>query len=128
MSTSDRARELKAVNATACPVVTSIEEIGTTWRLLVLDDLREGEKRFNELKRSTGARSKTLSEVLDALLEHDLVEKRMEEAAPVAVYYELTPKGRSLVPVLEELAEWGREWVEGADEDPRPVPDAGGGR
>ncbi|ELY99953.1 transcriptional regulator [Natrialba aegyptia DSM 13077] len=35
----------------------SVEEIGSKWKLIVLNDLRDGEKRFNELKRSTGASS-----------------------------------------------------------------------
>ncbi|MEF8915746.1 winged helix-turn-helix transcriptional regulator [Natronomonas sp.] len=96
-----------------CPVVESMEQIGSKWRLLVLHDLQEGEKRFNELKRSTDANSRTLSRVLDDLQDADFVERRLEEDAPVATYYSLTDKGRSLCPVFDEIEAWADEWLDG---------------
>jgi DNA-binding HxlR family transcriptional regulator len=98
-------------NAGACPVVEAVEEIGSEWRLIVLHDLQEGEKRFNELKRSTGASSRTLSRVLDDLEDSDLVERRVEER-PIASYYSLTEKGAALCPVMDTLEEWADEWVQ----------------
>ena len=94
-----------------CPVVESIEQIGSPWRLVILHDLQEGEKRFNELKRSTDANSRTLSRVLDDLQETDLVDRRLEEDAPVATYYSLTAKGRSLCPVFDEIKSWADDWL-----------------
>ncbi len=90
-----------------------MEQIGSKWRLLVLHDLQDGEKRFNELKRSTDANSRTLSRVLDDLQETGLVERRLEEDAPVATYYSLTEKGRSLCPVFDEIEAWADDWLEG---------------
>lgn len=78
----------------ACPVIESIELIGSQWRLAVLHELLEGEQRFNELKRSTGANARTLSRVLDDLGEMGFVDRRIEEDAPIASYYSLTEKGR----------------------------------
>ena len=100
-------------NAAACPVVEAVEEVGSQWRLVVLYGLEEGEKRFNELKRSTGASSRTLSRVLDDLGETGFVERRLEEDAPVATYYSLTPKGRSLCPVFDEIEAWADSWLDG---------------
>jgi DNA-binding HxlR family transcriptional regulator len=97
----------------ACPVVESMEQIGSKWRLLVLHDLQDGEKRFNEIKRSTNANSRTLSRVLDDLGETGFVERRLEEDAPVATYYSLTPKGRSLCPVFDEIEAWADSWLDG---------------
>jgi DNA-binding HxlR family transcriptional regulator len=99
-------------NSGACPVVEAVEEIGSRWRLIVLHDLQGGEKRFNELKDSTGASSSTLSRVLDDLEGLGLVERRVEER-PIASYYSLTPKGEALSPALDELADWSEEWLEG---------------
>jgi DNA-binding HxlR family transcriptional regulator len=76
-------------NADACPIVEAIGEIGSEWRLVVLHDLQDGEKRFNELKRSTGASSRTLSRVLDDLEELGMVDRRVEEK-PIASYYSVT--------------------------------------
>ncbi|SEN85482.1 transcriptional regulator, HxlR family [Halorientalis persicus] len=98
-------------NPGACPIVRSIEQIGSQWRLVVLHDLREEEKRFNELKRSTGASSRTLSRVLDDLQEMGFVSRRLEEDAPVATYYTLTDKGASLCPVFDEIETWADEWL-----------------
>ena len=94
-----------------CPVVDSLEQIGSKWRLVVLHDLSEGEKRFNELKRSTEASSRTLSRVLDDLQESGLVHRRLEEDAPVATYYSLTDKGASLCPVFDEIERWADDWL-----------------
>lgn len=104
------------VDPQACPTAESLEVIGTQWRLHVLHDLNdEGEMRFNELKESTGASSRTLSQSLDALTEAGLVDKRMEEAAPVATFYSLTERGEALGPVFDELDAWARDHVDPAD-------------
>lgn len=95
----------------ACAVVDSLQLVGSQWRLLVLHDLQEGEKRFNELKRSTDANARTLSRVLDDLGEAGLVSRRVEEDAPVATYYTLTEKGESLCPVFDEIEAWAEEWL-----------------
>ncbi|WP_089880809.1 winged helix-turn-helix transcriptional regulator [Halogeometricum limi] len=95
----------------ACGVIDSIQQIGSQWRLIVLHDLQDGEKRFNELKRSTGSSSRTLSRVLDDLQELGFVSRRLEEDAPVATYYSLTSKGESLAPVFDEINCWANEWL-----------------
>ena len=94
-----------------CAIVESLKLIGSQWRLVVLHDLQDGEKRFNELKRSTDASSRTLSRVLDDLQEAGFVNRRTEEDAPIATYYSLTSKGRSLCPVFDEVEQWADEWL-----------------
>jgi len=96
---------------TPCPVVDSIEQIGSKWRLVVLHELLSGESRFNELKRETDANARTLSRVLDDLQETGFVHRRLEEESPVATYYSLTDKGESLAPVFEEIDDWAHEWL-----------------
>ncbi|PSP37634.1 transcriptional regulator [Halobacteriales archaeon QH_7_65_31] len=96
----------------ACVVIDSLEQIGSQWRLIVLHDLQAGEKRFNELKRSTDASSRTLSRVLDDLGEMGFVNRRLEEDAPVATYYSLTEKGESLAPVFEAIESWAGDWLD----------------
>ena len=115
--TESRQNEIEKQNASACPVIKAIDQIGTPWRMNIIYALREGEKRFNELKRATGARSKTLSDALDELVDNDIVTRRMEEDAPVAVYYALTSKGEDLLDVLSELDEWAQDWGEEAPEE-----------
>lgn len=107
----DEATEVERRNPDVCNVVGSIEEIGSKWKLIVLNDLRDGEKRFNELKRSTGASSYTLSRVLDDLEDEGFLENRKEFESPVASYYTLTEKGSALCPVFDVLDEWGEDWL-----------------
>ena len=110
---SESATEADAATApeTPCPVIDSIEQIGSKWRLVVLHELLSGEARFNELKRETDANARTLSRVLDDLQETGFVDRRLEEDAPVATYYSLTDKGESLAPVFEEIDSWANEWL-----------------
>jgi DNA-binding HxlR family transcriptional regulator len=108
---SERFEDESQANPDACPVVESLEQIGSQWRLIILHELQNGERRFNELKRATDASSRTLSRVLDDLQETGFVERRIEEDAPVATYYRLTDRGESLQPVFEEITSWAEEWL-----------------
>lgn len=111
MSSTSEASDTSAEQSSdLCSVVEAIQQIGSEWRLVVLHDLDEGEKRFNELKRSTDASSRTLSRVLDDLEDADLVDRRVEDR-PVATYYSLTEKGEALCPVFSDLEEWSEEWL-----------------
>ncbi len=101
-----------------CYVAKSLKQIGSEWRLIVLHDLQGDEKRFNELKRSTEANSRTLSRVLDDLQEMGFVTRRLEEDAPVATYYSLTEKGASLCPVFDAIEQWGKQWIEATETNP----------
>lgn len=110
-STTSRNDTTEEKNPEACAVVEAIEQIGSQWRLVVLNDLLDDEKRFNELQRSTGASSRTLSRVLDDLEAVGLVNRRVEDQ-PIATYYSLTEKSRELCPVFEELESWADSWVD----------------
>jgi DNA-binding HxlR family transcriptional regulator len=117
MSTaSTRQDEVHTKNVEACPVVQAVETVGTPWRLQILYALRESELRFNELKRATGGRSKTVSDALDVLTDEGLIARRTEEAAPIAVYYQLTEKGKTLLSRLDEVSQWAVEWMEDVDD------------
>ena len=96
-----------------CPVVKTLEEIGSRWRMTVIHVLREGELRFNELKRATDANSQTLSRVLEDLEETGYVDRRVADGSPVAVYYSLTQKGSELHAAFDEIHAWGEKWMDG---------------
>ena len=100
-------------NPGICSVVEAVEQIGSQWRLIILHDLQDGEKRFNELKRSTDASSRTLSRVLDDLEEAELIDRRVEDR-PIGTYYSLTEKGAALCPVFDHLEEWAETFLCGS--------------
>jgi DNA-binding HxlR family transcriptional regulator len=118
--TDSRQNEVERRNASACPVIEAIDQVGTPWRMNAVYALEGGEQRFNDLKRATGARSKTLSDALGELVDNDVVVRRVEADAPVAVYYGLTTKGEELVDALGALDEWARGWGAEVPEGPNP--------
>ena len=85
------------------------------WTLLVIRDLADGRSRFCELERSLqGISPRTLSLRLRALEEEGIVERQTFPEVPPRVEYVLTAKGRALVPLIEDMRAYGREWL-GAD-------------
>lgn len=86
-STHTRAGEsIEDRNPDGCPVVEAMEQIGSSWRLIILHNLLGEEVPLNELTRATGATSRTLARVLDDLEDADLIERRVEDK-PLATDY-----------------------------------------
>ena len=80
--------------------------------MLVIRDLAEGRARFCELERSLeGISPRTLSLRLRALEEEGIVERQTYPEVPPRVEYALTEKGRALVPIVETMRVYGREWL-----------------
>ena len=83
----------------------------------MLRDLSEGRTRFCELERSlAGISPRTLSLRLRALEEEGIVKRHTFPEVPPRVEYQLTPKGTALMPLIEDMREYGREWL-GVDDD-----------
>jgi DNA-binding HxlR family transcriptional regulator len=84
------------------------------WTILVIRDLAAGCSRFCELERSlAGISPRTLSLRLRALEQEGIVERRTFPEVPPRVEYALTDKGRALLPLLEDMRRFGREWLTG---------------
>jgi DNA-binding HxlR family transcriptional regulator len=93
----------------ACPTRQLLDRVGTKWTtMLVLTlDRRDGELRFNELKRAmTGISQKMLTQTLRSLERDGLITRRVEPSVPPRVFYGLTPRGTSLAQPLAQLREW----------------------
>jgi DNA-binding HxlR family transcriptional regulator len=102
-----------------CPVARTAEIIGNKWTPLIVRDLAHGQKRFSELERSLrGISPKTLSERLKRLEESEVVDRHCFAEVPPRVEYTLTPKGYALLPVIDSMRAFGREWL--ADEECEP--------
>jgi DNA-binding HxlR family transcriptional regulator len=98
--------------ATSCGVAACAEIIGAKWTALLVHDLSEGPRRFSELERScAGISPRTLSERLRALEDEGIVERRSYHEAPPRVEYELTDKGHALLPIIDAMREFGRDWL-----------------
>src|SRR6266571_859229 len=103
-----------AVDGT-CPVCRTAEIVCAKWTLLLIRDLAEGRSRFCELERSLqGISPRTLSLRLRALEEERIVERHTYPEVPPRVEYALTEKGRALLPIIDDMREYGNRWL-GAD-------------
>ena len=95
-------------DATSCAVAACAEIIGAKWTALLVHDLSEGPRRFSELEHScAGISPRTLSERLRALEDEGIVERRSYAESPPRVEYELTDKGDALLPIINEMREFG---------------------
>ena len=118
-------------DASLCPTYhRAIELIGRRWSGAILQVMRTGLSRFNDLAAAIpGLSDGMLSERLKELEAEQLVERRVIPATPVRVEYHLTAKGQALGEVLDAVAAWAHDWLAPADdgataqaEQPDPVP------
>ena len=111
----------------SCPVCRTAEIVCGKWTLLVIRDLAEGRSRFCELERSLqGISPRTLSLRLRALEQEGIVKRETYPEVPPRVEYALTEKGQALVPLIESMRVYGRQWLgcEAVDELGAPEPEA----
>ncbi|PAF32667.1 helix-turn-helix domain-containing protein [Paenibacillus sp. 7516] len=99
----------KVKNIQDTPFGYTVSVIGGKWKMVILYLLAEGQTvRFNDLKRQIGAITyKMLSSQLKELEADGLVNRKEYPQVPPKVEYSLTAKAESLLPIMEELCEWG---------------------
>jgi DNA-binding HxlR family transcriptional regulator len=92
-----------------CPVTTAIAVIAGKWKPTILCEIREGARRFSDLRRDIpGISEKVLSQHLRDLEADGIVARReFHEGAVLATEYAFTDYGRTLIPALNALAQWG---------------------
>jgi DNA-binding HxlR family transcriptional regulator len=94
-----------------CPVETAIEVICGRWKVLILQELFNGTKRFSEIHRVLGGIShRTLTKQLRELEAHGIIKRRVYREIPPKVEYSLTTLGETLRPVLDVIHEWSVQY------------------
>jgi DNA-binding HxlR family transcriptional regulator len=92
-----------------CAMDVAMSYVGGKWKTVVLWYLRNKTLRFGELKKQIPQiTEKMLSLQLKALEEDGLVQREVFAEVPLRVEYSLTEFGKTLVPMLEAIAQWGR--------------------
>lgn len=99
----------KVKNIQDTPFGYTISIIGGKWKMVIMYLLAENQTvRFNDLKRQIGAITyRTLSSQLKELEADGLVTRKEYPQVPPKVEYSLTDKAETLLPILEQLCEWG---------------------
>ena len=95
----------------ACPVATTVQLIGSKWKLLILRNLRMRPWRFNELRKDLdGISQKVLTDSLRSMEEDGIIIRTVYPQVPPRVEYALSPLGESMSPILDAMEEWGNAY------------------
>jgi len=96
-----------------CPMEVTLELIGGKWKALLLWHLMGGTLRFHELRALVPqVTPKMLTQQLRDLEKDDLIERKVYPVVPPKVEYSLTEFGKSLIPILDVMCNWGSEYIE----------------
>ena len=92
----------------ACPVATTVQLIGSKWKLLILRNLMMRPWRFNELKRDLeGISQKVLTDSLRSMEADGIVTRTVYAEVPPRVEYALSELGETMRPIMKSMEEWG---------------------
>ena len=102
-----------------CPVEATLELIGGKYKALILWHLSEGKLRFSELRKVIkNATPKMLTQQLRELEAQALIHREVYPVIPPKVEYSLTETGRSLLPILVAMRDWGAGYLRKKDMEP----------
>ncbi|MEO1054088.1 MAG: helix-turn-helix domain-containing protein [Bacteroidota bacterium] len=91
-----------------CPFMLTLRFIGKRWKPAVLWKINDGYIRFKDLKKQLpGISDKMLSQTVSELTRDGILKKRIYEEVPLRVEYGFTDFGKTLLPVLSRMNEWG---------------------
>ena len=97
----------------ACPVATTVQLIGSKWKLLILRNLMARPWRFNELRKDLdGVSQKVLTDSLRAMESDGIITRTVYPEVPPRVEYALSSLGETMRPILDAMEKWGREYKE----------------
>ena len=99
-----------------CPVATTVQLIGSKWKLLILRNLLQRPWRFTELQKSlTGISQKVLTGSLRSMEEDGIIVRTVFAEVPPRVEYSLSPLGESMRPILDAMEQWGIDYKKQAE-------------
>lgn len=92
----------------ACPVATTVQLIGSKWKLLIMRNLLARPWRFNELKKDLeGISQKVLTDSLRSMEEDGIITRTVYPEVPPRVEYALSALGESMRPIIGAMEAWG---------------------
>lgn len=96
-----------------CPVATTVQIIGSKWKLLILRNLLHRPWRFNELKKDLdGISQKVLTDSLRSMEADGIIVRTVYAEVPPRVEYALSDLGETIRPILDAMAIWGANYKE----------------
>lgn len=99
--------------ALQCPIRSVLSKVTGKWQIVILITLENGPLRFGQLKRAVGdITQRVLTENLRGLQRDGYLSRTVYEGPPVAVSYELTSQGKSIVAKMWPLVDWANQHME----------------
>ena len=96
---------------TSCPVEYTASIISNKWKVLILRDLFEGTKRYNELTRLVvGISAKVLTQNLRDLESDGIISRKVYPEVPPRVEYSITDMGLELKEILDVMKAFGEKY------------------
>ncbi len=92
-------------------MATTVQLIGSKWKLLVLRNLMDRPWRFNELRKSLdGISQKVLTDSLRSMEEDGIITRTVYPEVPPRVEYALSELGETMRPIIKSMEEFGRKY------------------
>lgn len=108
------ARSRPEESRSPCPIATSLDIIGDRWTLVILRDMINGKRRFSEfLSSPERIATNVLTDRLALIEAAGLAIRKAYQARPKRYEYELTEKGRDLLPVMQDICRWANKHFPG---------------
>ena len=97
----------------ACPVATTVQLIGSKWKLLIMRNLLARPWRFNELKKDLeGISQNVLTDSLRSMEADGIITRTIYPEVPPRVEYALSELGESMRPIMNAMELWGKNYKE----------------
>lgn len=97
----------------ACPVATTVQLIGSKWKLLIMRNLLARPWRFNELRKDLdGISQKVLTDSLRSMEQDGIITRTVYPEVPPRVEYALSELGESMRPIINAMEVWGKNYRE----------------
>lgn len=94
-----------------CPVATTVQLIGSKWKLLIIQNLLERPWRFNELRKTlSGISQKVLTDSLRSMESDGIITRTIHPEVPPRVEYSLSEVGETMRPIIKSLEAWGTDY------------------
>lgn len=101
-----------------CSVARSLDCVGEWWSLLIVRDVFNGVRRFDDLLSHLGISRNVLTDRLKSLVDNGILKRHRYQERPARYDYRLTEKGMDLWPVLVSFMGWGDKWLAGEEGPP----------
>ena len=102
---------IEKIKTYSCPVEAAMDVIGGKYKALIVYELINGARRYNEIQKAVPqATPRMLSKQLKELEKDEIISRTLYPVVPPKTEYSLTELGQSLVPIVEALCSWGEHY------------------